>query len=95
MSMFNWQISSGNGSSITASNDNTMVTSNFWIYWAVSVPLTLVVLLAWRLWWHYEKSYYQRKYPHVEAEPHIRSNTTIQDSLKAFIGKRLKAKEKV
>jgi len=26
------------------------VSSAFWIYWAVTVPLTLVVVGVWRLW---------------------------------------------
>ncbi|KAK6193979.1 hypothetical protein LQW54_011908 [Pestalotiopsis sp. IQ-011] len=58
MSMFNWQSSestSDNGSS-------EIVASNFWIYWATTVPLTLVILVAYRLWWRKQKVIYAEKY---------------------------------
>ncbi|PLB34928.1 uncharacterized protein BDW47DRAFT_111295 [Aspergillus candidus] len=30
------------------------VSSNFWLYWAVTVPLTLVTVMAWALWHFYQ-----------------------------------------
>lgn len=60
MSMFDWQASS------TPNTTNGVVVSNIWIYWAVSLPLTLVVLGGWRFWWHHQEGYYMRKYPHVK-----------------------------
>lgn len=30
------------------------VSSNFWLYWAVTVPLTLATVLAWALWHFYQ-----------------------------------------
>ena len=51
MSMFNWQI--GAASSATATSDRSSspghVSKWFWIYWVVSVPLTVLILLGWRL----------------------------------------------
>jgi hypothetical protein len=41
---------------------------NFWIYWVISVPLTIVVLLTWRIWWHREKNHYRQKYPHFKLD---------------------------
>ena len=41
MSMFNWQAPKG----------DPVLSSRFWIYWAVTVPLTLTVFLAWLLWY--------------------------------------------
>lgn len=58
MSMFDWQSSgstSDNGSS-------DIVASNFWIYWATTVPLTLVILVAYRLWWRRQKVIYAERY---------------------------------
>ncbi|KAI8948827.1 hypothetical protein F4801DRAFT_555357 [Xylaria longipes] len=41
--LFNWQ-------------DSGMVVSElFWVYWALAVPLTIVVAVGWRLWWSVEK----------------------------------------
>lgn len=39
MTMFNWQAQNGQ-----------VLSSHFWIYWAVTVPVTLLVLLVWVLW---------------------------------------------
>jgi hypothetical protein len=63
--MFDWQAEIKAKSS--NSNEETEVLSrHFWIYWVVSVPLTVIVLLAWRTWWHREKNRYQHKYPHIK-----------------------------
>ena len=44
MSMFSWQPSPG----------QRVVSRHFWIYWVVIIPLTLFVLILWRIWikWH-------------------------------------------
>jgi hypothetical protein len=68
MSMFNWQAATQSGSSSTTDGVRVIVQS-FWIYWAVSIPLTLIVLLGWRIWWHYQKSYYAHQYPHIIQKP--------------------------
>jgi hypothetical protein len=51
MSMFDWQ--NGAASSATATSDRSSspghVSKWFWIYWVVSVPLTVLILLGWRL----------------------------------------------
>ena len=33
-----------------ASSWSTIVTSRFWVYWAITIPLTLVTLIAWYSW---------------------------------------------
>ncbi|KAK2804489.1 hypothetical protein FQN50_006564 [Emmonsiellopsis sp. PD_5] len=40
MDMFNWQ----------AAKDEAVLSSRFYIYWAVAVPLTLVVIIVWFFW---------------------------------------------
>lgn len=45
MGMFNWQ----------ADEDDTVISSRFWIYWAVAVPLTLSVLGLWTIYVHRHK----------------------------------------
>ncbi|KAI4599574.1 hypothetical protein KJ359_002021 [Pestalotiopsis sp. 9143b] len=57
MSMFNWQSSES-----TSDNGSEIVASNFWIYWVTTVPLTLVILVAYRLWWRKQKAIYAEKY---------------------------------
>jgi len=77
MSMFNWQASSQTSSSVDVDNGAKVVVTDFWIYWAVSVPVTLVVLVGWRIWWHYQKSYYMRIYPHAKQ-----AEDSLQDASK-------------
>jgi hypothetical protein len=40
MSMFNWQAAPG----------QSVVASRFWMYWAVTIPLTVFVLVVWLSW---------------------------------------------
>ncbi|KAL3447602.1 hypothetical protein BJX65DRAFT_308012 [Aspergillus insuetus] len=42
--------SSGPGASSDSPNDDWTVSSHFWLYWAVTVSLTVTTLLAWDLW---------------------------------------------
>ncbi|KAK0637135.1 hypothetical protein B0T17DRAFT_99160 [Bombardia bombarda] len=58
MSMFNWQATSDS----SMEGDARVVTPSFWIYWVVSIPLTLVTMLVWRVWWHRQKSFYAGEY---------------------------------
>jgi hypothetical protein len=58
MTFFNWQNSSSSSSSSdnstsidSSSNSNPSVVSNqFWIYFAIAIPLTLFVVLFWWIW---------------------------------------------
>jgi hypothetical protein len=42
--------SSGDNSTSTASSTLSNVSPQFWIYWAVSVPLTFIIILIWYIW---------------------------------------------
>ncbi|WDK09178.1 hypothetical protein CGRA01v4_00456 [Colletotrichum graminicola] len=66
MSMFGWQ-----GASSTAGDTKRTVVPELWIYWAVSIPLTLVIVIGWRVWWHFQKSYYENKYSSVKTERNV------------------------
>ncbi|TVY82226.1 hypothetical protein LSUE1_G003163 [Lachnellula suecica] len=35
---------------------SSIVTSNFWVFWAVTIPLTLTVLVAFKLWMSFKRS---------------------------------------
>lgn len=52
MGMFEWQ------SSTVGGDDNVperSVSPDFWIYWAVTIPLTLITLAGWATWWKIEE----------------------------------------
>jgi hypothetical protein len=72
MSMFDWQADAKPPSS-ESTGGTEVVSRRFWIYWLISLPLTIVVLLTWRTWWHREKTRYRQKYPHVKLDPDIGS----------------------
>jgi hypothetical protein len=54
MSFFEWS-----GSSEEAAQKT--VSGNFWIYWAFTIPLTILVLVFWRIWWVWQEKSYQRE----------------------------------
>ena len=59
MSMFEWQVSPAESLSPSSSSSSTDTLSNkFWIYWATTIPLTIAVIIGWRLWWVHEDSAY-------------------------------------
>ena len=52
MSMFNWQYSEGRTDG--QSPGGAVVSTRFWLYWAIAVPLTLATLMGWGVWWRVE-----------------------------------------
>lgn len=54
MSMFNWQANPGAAS-------ESVVSNNFWIYWAVAIPLTLIVIRLCSIFWRVSRGTYLRK----------------------------------
>ncbi|CAF9936666.1 hypothetical protein IMSHALPRED_010847 [Imshaugia aleurites] len=57
MGMFEWQASLSSPSSSTTSS-SSVLSSKFWIYWATTIPLTIAVIVSWRLWWVREDQAY-------------------------------------
>jgi sensor domain CHASE-containing protein len=59
MTFFNFQNSEGGGSGSSSDNSTSsassspnppVVSNQFWIYWVVTVPLTIVIVLTWYIW---------------------------------------------
>ena len=53
MTMFNWQPENDGGSSSPQSSN---VSSEFWLFWATALPLTIVTMCGWYLWFKYANS---------------------------------------
>ena len=53
MSMFNWQAN--------AVGNESVVSGNFWIYWAVALPLTVVVIAICSIFWKMSRRTYLRR----------------------------------
>ncbi|KUI59157.1 hypothetical protein VP1G_06395 [Cytospora mali] len=50
MSIFDWQ---------PESNGDTVVSYRFWIYWCLTIPLTILILVLWRAWWVGQDRYFR------------------------------------
>lgn len=77
MSMFNWQ----------ASGTEPVLSSRFWIYWAVTLPLTLLVLLVWLSWLHQHKSHEPQSLqgvPNLRVRSKARHHFNIWSQLKSL-----------
>jgi hypothetical protein len=80
MSMFNWQ--GGDASSSTSSSNGTssntskseIVMPYLWIYWLVSVVLTLVTVVGWRLWWTLQDREFRSRLPEAVQTDEGRTN---------------------
>ena len=63
MSMFDWL---GPDSEDDSSSSGTPVKhpnhfgENFWVYWAVAVPVTIFIFCLWRAWWVTQDRYFRR-----------------------------------
>jgi hypothetical protein len=74
MTFFNFQNANGGGgsngssgssaenSTSTSSQDNSnppVVSSQFWIYWAVTIPMTIIIVMIWYIWEKRREKRYQ------------------------------------
>ncbi|KAF3765415.1 hypothetical protein M406DRAFT_67859 [Cryphonectria parasitica EP155] len=73
MGMFNWKANDGSGSS------SSSISPDFWIYWAVTVPLTIVTLVGWAIWWKFEEYRYDR-----DIQQAARDQTPLHQKAKAI-----------
>lgn len=53
MGIFNWQGDLGGG-------PDPVVGYDFWVYWATTVPLTIIILILWRAWWVGQDRYFRK-----------------------------------
>lgn len=97
MSMFNWQ--KGTAGDPAAGQDAAVglpsptIMPSFWIYWAFTVPLTLLILSIWRGWWVNQDRYFRRhlsnelsseRYWTVDGRPRHLETTFMQDFFSLF-----------
>jgi hypothetical protein len=71
MSMFDWQASD------SSSSYGLSVSSYIWVYWVVTVPLTLLVMAVWRKWWQREDRGYKRELDGEEKNQGISEKMAI------------------
>ncbi|KAI0541394.1 hypothetical protein GGR58DRAFT_498192 [Xylaria digitata] len=97
VSMFNWQ--KGTAGDPAAGKDaadglpSPTIMPSFWIYWAFTIPLTLIILSVWRGWWVNQDRYFRRhlsnelsdeRYWTVDGRPRDLETTFTQDFFSLF-----------
>lgn len=69
MSMFDWlapskeeeeQGGGGGGGGSDEHESEDVLSRQFWVYWIISIPLTLFILSVWRAWWVTQDRYFRR-----------------------------------
>lgn len=62
MGIFNWQgdgdDDNGNGSG--GDDGGAVVGYDFWVYWAITIPVTILILVLWRAWWVGQDRYFRK-----------------------------------
>ena len=71
MSMFSWS------QSASESDTSSFVSNKFWIYWAVTIPLTMLVIILWRVWWLWQERSYQREVKEAVGEANDDESASI------------------
>ena len=88
MSMFEWRTSPSDSPSSPSSSSDTLSPS-FWIYWATTIPLTVAVIIGWRLWWvHEDKAYSAQLAGEVDGLI-AKDDGPFHAEIPAMLGKRL------
>ncbi|KAI0555874.1 hypothetical protein F4679DRAFT_520150 [Xylaria curta] len=97
VSMFNWQ--KGTAGDPAAGEDaaknlpSPTIMPSFWIYWAFTIPLTLIILSSWRGWWVNQDRYFRRhlsndlsneRYWTIDGKPRDLETTFTQDFFSLF-----------
>lgn len=57
MGIFDWQANEDDSSS---DGTEAVVAYDFWWYWAITVPLTIIILVLWRAWWVGQDRYFRK-----------------------------------
>ncbi|KAB5583589.1 hypothetical protein GE09DRAFT_1212165 [Coniochaeta sp. 2T2.1] len=76
MSMFDWQdVDSDDNDStpvpvnpIMPDERHPIVTSRFYVYWSITVPLTISILCIWRAWWVAQDRHFRKHLSHDLSE---------------------------
>lgn len=57
MGIFNWQ---GDDDDNAGGGNDAVVGYDFWVYWAITIPVTILILVLWRAWWVGQDRYFRK-----------------------------------
>ncbi|RYP75331.1 hypothetical protein DL771_002427 [Monosporascus sp. 5C6A] len=96
--MFNWQRGTAGDPAVSgdppaANLPNPVIMPSFWVYWAVTIPLTLFIIALWRAWWVNQDRYFRRhlsmelsneRYWTTDGKPRELETTFLEDFFSLF-----------
>ncbi|RYP89166.1 hypothetical protein DL770_004538 [Monosporascus sp. CRB-9-2] len=95
--MFNWQHGTAGDPSVSRDAPpglpKPVIMPSFWVYWAVTTPLTLFIITLWRAWWVNQDRYFRRhlsmelsneRYWTTDGKPRELETTFLQDFFSLF-----------
>lgn len=72
---------------------NPVIMPLFWVYWAFTIPLTIVIIVLWRAWWVNQDRFFRRhlspelsneRYWTTDGKPRELETSFMQDMLSVF-----------
>ncbi|RYP11392.1 hypothetical protein DL764_000046 [Monosporascus ibericus] len=98
--MFNWQHGTASDPAVSEEDSppahslpNPVIMPSFWVYWAVTIPLTLCIIALWRAWWVNQDRYFRRhlsmelsneRYWTTDGKPRELETTFLDDFFSVF-----------
>ncbi len=82
MSFFSW-------SSPASASGTSTVSNKFWVYWVVTIPLTLFVIILWRVWWVWQERKYITELAVATGKSEDGGEVLVEDSRMAQYPERL------
>lgn len=100
VSMFNWETGTAGDPAISEDAPegwpHPVIMPSFWIYWAFTIPLTLIIVTAWRAWWVNQDRYFRRhlstdlsdeRYWTTDGRPRDLETTFMQDFFSGLLSR--------
>ncbi|OTB04853.1 hypothetical protein M426DRAFT_320437 [Hypoxylon sp. CI-4A] len=98
VSMFDWETGTAADQAVSADAPegwpHPVVMPSFWIYWAFTIPLTLIIVAGWRAWWVNQDRFFRRhlstdlsneRYWTTDGRPRDLETTFMQDFFSGLI----------
>lgn len=91
MGIFNWDgDDGGSGGDDDGKGSEAVVGYDFWVYWAITIPVTILILVTWRAWWvgqdryfrkHLSKDLSEERYWTDDRRPRVLETSFLHDFL--------------
>ncbi|KAI1101173.1 hypothetical protein F4804DRAFT_21221 [Jackrogersella minutella] len=100
VSMFDWQEGTAGDAAVSQDAPDNLphpvVMPSFWIYWAFTIPLTMIIVAGWRAWWVNQDRFFRRhlsvdlsneRYWTTDGRPRDLETTFMQDFFSGLLSR--------